>query len=57
MPSAPKDPDERRKPPSWFASQLGWPRTAAGWSWESLLDLAERRYHDNKARVDAERAA
>ena len=48
MPSRPKAEDDRMKPPSWFAAQLGWPRTAGGWSWAALLDLAEMRYYENR---------
>lgn len=53
MPSkAITDPDERQCTPAVMARLVGWqkPPFQIGWSWDALLNVAHRRYLDNRHR-------
>lgn len=43
------DPDLRQASPSQIASQMGWAwPSGRGRSWQSLVDIAERLYYENR---------
>lgn len=43
-----KPADEVMHHPGWYAAQLGWVWTSRTRSWAALVDLAEKKYYENR---------